>query len=69
MSTIAIALTASGFTSLMSTMTTLITNVITWAGQFISFVTAEGHEIVLVFVLLPLVGLGVGILQRLFRLN
>ena len=53
------------------TLSTILTNVgsivtaaISWMGDFVSSITATGNEILLLFVLVPLVGLGVGLLKR-----
>ncbi len=53
--------------SLLSTATALVTSGITWAGQFVTFITE--NPLVLVYALLPLVGLGVGLLTRNMRVN
>lgn len=56
----------------MATILTAIGNVVqsamTWAGSVVSFITGEGHELVLLFVIISFVGLGVGMLRRLIRL-
>lgn len=45
----------------------VVTSGISWAGQFISMITAQGNEILLLFVLLPLVGLGIGLTKRMLH--
>lgn len=52
---------------ILSTATSLVTSGITWAGQFVTFITE--NPLVLVYALLPLVGLGVGLLTRNMRVN
>ncbi len=59
-----------------STMTTLMTNVgdifttaIGVVCEVATTITAEGNEILLLFVLLPLVGLGIGLFKRLMSVN
>lgn len=45
---------------------TLITNAITWMGQFLTEITSDSSKILVTFVVaLPLVGLGISLLQRL----
>lgn len=46
----------------------VVTESITWMTSFLSTITASGNEILLLFVILPLVGLGVGLLKRLMHL-
>ena len=46
----------------------IVTNCISWLGSFAGAITASGNEIIQVFVILSLAGLGVGFLQRLMRL-
>lgn len=60
----------------VSTMSTLITNIssvvtaaIGWVGDFITCITASGHELLLLAVLLPFVGLGLGLLKRLLSVR
>lgn len=46
----------------------IVTESIEWMTAFLSAITASGNEILLLFVILPLVGLGIGLLKRLMRL-
>lgn len=56
----------------MATILTAIGNVVTsamtWAGSVVTFITGEGNELVLLFVIITFVGLGVGMLRRIIRL-
>lgn len=54
---------------IIATITTIVGGVVTWTGQYLSMITATGNELLLLFVCIPIVGLGVGILSRLFRVN
>ena len=49
----------------ISAITTVVTAVIGWIGQYMCAITAAGNELLLVFFALPLVGLGIGALKRL----
>lgn len=49
----------------ISSITTVVTAVIGWIGQYMGAIMAEGNELLLVFFALPLVGLGIGALKRL----
>lgn len=58
-STLAAILTAVG---------SVITSAISWVTSFVSTITATGNELILLFVIIPVVGLGVGLLSRLKNL-
>lgn len=52
--------------SIISTVTSLVTAAFGWVTTVVSTITAEGNELLLMAVVLPFVGLGVGLLRRLF---
>ena len=52
--------------SLMSAVGTLVTNSITWIGEFVTVITS--NSLLLAFVITSFVGLGVGLINRLIRL-
>ena len=53
-------------TGILDDVTSLVTSAITWMGQFLSEITSDTSKILVTFVVaLPLVGLGVSLLQRL----
>lgn len=47
----------------------VVTASIVWMGDFLGVITATGNEILLLFVIIPVVGLGIGLLQRLINLR
>lgn len=55
----------------MSTILTNVGSIVTaavgWVGQFVDMIT--GNDLLLMFALVPIVGLGVGLLKRLFSVN
>lgn len=55
--------------ALISAVTTIFTAAIGWVGTVASTITASGNEILLLFAVLPLVGLGVGLFKRLINVN
>jgi len=55
-------------TAILTNVGLVVTESIKWMTSFLSTITASGNEILLLFVILPLVGLGVGLLKRLMRL-
>lgn len=55
--------------SFLSTVTSIVTAAIGWMGTYIGAITAEGNEMLLVFMALPLVGLGIGLIRRMISIN
>lgn len=55
----------------MSTLITTVGSIVTaaagWVSTFVGTITASGNEILQLFILLPLVGLGIGLLKRLIK--
>lgn len=53
----------------MSTILTAVSSIVTaaigWMGDFVSAITSTGNELILLFVVIPVVGLGIGLLKRL----
>lgn len=54
-------------TPIITAITSIVTASIGWLSDFAGAISAEGNEIILLFVLFPAVGLGVGLLKRLIR--
>lgn len=55
--------------ALMATITSVFTTVIGWVGTVGSTIMAEGNELMLLFVIIPVIGLGVGLFRRLLNVN
>lgn len=55
--------------AIVSSITTLFTGAMTMAGTVGSTIVAEGNELLLTFVVVPLVGLGVGLFHRLINIK
>lgn len=53
---------------LLSTITTIMTSIISWVGSVINMITAEGNEILLLFIVLPVGLIAIGVVKRLLRL-
>lgn len=53
--------------SIISDVGSLVTGAVSWVGSFIGVITS--NPLLLIFAILSLVGLGVGILRRLFSVN
>lgn len=54
--------------ALLSTITSIMTSIINWVGSVISMITAEGNEILLLFIVLPVGLIAIGVVKRLLRL-
>lgn len=56
--------------ALISAVTSVVTAAIDWLTSYVGAITASGNEVLLLWVVaVPLVGLGVGLLRRLLRVN
>lgn len=53
--------------SILTTITSIVTAAISWVTSYIGVVTASGNEFLLLFLLIPMVGLGIGLFRRLLR--
>lgn len=61
--------TVTGMQTLLATVSQAVTAAVGWVGSFIGVITAEGNEFLLLALILPFVGFGVGILRRIISLN
>lgn len=59
----------TGMAALLSTIGSIVTAVVGWVTSFIGVITASGNEFLLLALILPFVGFGIGILRRLINLN
>lgn len=55
--------------TILTAVGSVVAAAISWMGSFLSVITAEGNEILLLFIIIPVVGLGIGLLQRLINLR
>lgn len=55
--------------AILTNVSSVVTAAIGWMGDFVTAITATGNEVLLLFVIVPLVGLGVGLLRRLINVN
>lgn len=57
-------------TGILADVGNLVSNAIDWMGQFLSEITTDSSKVLVTFVVaVPLVGLGVSLLNRLIRVN
>lgn len=55
--------------TILTTITSIVTSAVSWIGSYVGVVTAQGNEFLMLFLLVPMVGLGIGLFKRLLRLN
>lgn len=53
--------------AIITSVGSVVTAAVGWVGQFVTVV--EDNPIILLFTVLPLVGLGIGLLKRLLSVN
>lgn len=58
--------TAVTIATILEQVTSIVTSAISWAGSFGTVITS--NPLILMFVIVPFVGLGVGLIKRLIRL-
>lgn len=47
----------------------VVTAAIGWMGDYVGAITTEGNEMLLLFIAIPLVGLGIGLIRRMIAVN
>ncbi len=56
--------------ALITAITAVVAGAVSWLTSYVGAITATGNEVLLLMVVaVPLVGLGVGLLKRLLRVN
>lgn len=60
--------TVSALSTLLANITSVVEEAIDWMGSYLSLITTSGNEILFVFVAIPLVGLGIGLVRRMISL-
>lgn len=53
--------------AILTAITSMVTAAVGWMGSFLGTITTSGNEILLLFVLLPIVGLGIGLVRRMIH--
>lgn len=54
--------------ALLTTITTIFNSIVSWVGSVITMITAEGNELLLLFIVLPVSLIAIGVVKRLLRL-
>jgi hypothetical protein len=60
---------ATGIQLILQYIGSIVTSAVAWITSYVGVVTASGNEFLLLFILIPMVGLGIGLLRRLLSLN
>ena len=55
--------------AVISSISTVFAAAIGWVGDVVETITASGNELLLIFAIIPLIGLGVGLTKRLMNMN
>lgn len=59
----------TGMDLVISNIGKLVTAAVTWITSTVGVITASGNELILVSALMGFVGIGIGLLRRVFRLH
>lgn len=59
----------TGMDLVISNIGKLVTAAVTWISSTVGVITASGNELILVSALMGFVGIGIGLLRRVFRLH
>lgn len=59
---------ANGMTTLIGAVDSVVTATVGWVGDYVGLITESGNEVLLLFTVLPIVGIGVGIIKRMISL-
>lgn len=59
--------TLTGLPLIISNVGSVVTGAVSWMGSFLGTITASGNEVLLLFCLLPIVGLGIGLVKRMLH--
>lgn len=55
--------------TILNSIGSVVTSAISWMGDYLSLITQTGNEILFIFCVIPLVGLGVGLVRRMMNIN
>lgn len=58
----------TGMAAILSAITSIVTSSVTWVSSWIGVITSSGNEFLMLMLLIPFVGLGIGLVKRLIRL-
>lgn len=55
----------SVLTTILTAIGSIVSGAVSWISSFLELITDEGNELLLIVVVMPFVGLGIGLLKRL----
>ena len=55
--------------TILNSIGNVVTSAISWMGDYLSLITQTGNEILFIFTVIPLVGLGIGLVRRMINVN
>lgn len=59
----------SVLSAVLTAITSIVTSAVGWMSSFLHSITVTGNELLLVFTVIPIVGLGIGILRRMLKVD
>ena len=59
---------ASALSTIITNIGSVVTGAIGWMGDYLGLITQSGNEILFVFTVIPLVGLGIGLIRRMINI-
>ena len=59
----------TGMAAFLSTIGSVVTAAIGWMTSWVGAITAQGNEMLMVFIALPLVGIGITLIRRMISVN
>lgn len=60
---------ATGMAAIIDNITSMVTAAVDWVSSFLGMITTSGNELLLIVFLLPIVGVGIGLLRRLVKIK
>lgn len=59
----------TGMAAFLATIGSVVTAAIGWMTSWVGAITASGNEMLMVFIALPLVGIGITLIRRMISVN
>lgn len=59
----------TGMAAFLATIGSVVTAAIGWMTSWVGAITASGNEMLMVFIALPLVGIGITLIKRMISVN
>lgn len=50
--------------AIITAVTSIVTGAISWLSSTVTAISAEGNELLMFFILVPMLGVGIGLLKR-----